>query len=83
MYLVVAEPPPPPPPVVCFLFHFANNVVSPVIVSVAKMNFFVNSASLYQPAKVYPVLVGSVGFAIVEPSDTFSILATVLPPFLN
>ena len=61
--------------------HFAYNVVFDVIVSVAKLNLFVNSSSLYHPPNVYSSFVGSVGLAIVSPLVTFVIFATGLPPF--
>ena len=40
--------------------HLAYSVVSPTI-GVVKMKAELSAASLYQPAKVLPVLVGAVG----------------------
>lgn len=47
------------------IIHFAYNVVATVTVSVVKFHAVVSQASLYHPAKVYPVFVGGVGAVIV------------------
>lgn len=45
--------------------HLAYNIVSDVTTSVAKSHLLIQSASLYQPSKIYPSFVGILGSSIV------------------
>jgi len=64
-----------------FTSHFAYTVIFPVT-GVPKSYTCVNTLSLYQPANVYPLFVGSVsGLVAVFPLSTVW-LTTTLPPFV-
>jgi hypothetical protein len=49
---------------VVFKVHFAYSIVLAVTISLTKFHTLVKAVSLYQPAKVYPILVGSDGAII-------------------
>ena len=64
--------------------YLAYIVVSPVIYVFSKSNGVVRVASLYHPAKAYPLLIGSVGLLTLEPAGTFTIYIDellIFPPF--
>jgi len=70
------------PPVPTLSVHWAYTVVSAVTVSLAKTQAVDNPDSLYQPAKVYPALVGSVGLVASAPLTSPERAVTALPPLL-